>query len=140
MATNTARKYNTQDASIYDHQYRVITGRKKRRLANMFRSGMFLAMSLLVLAVSITYYLSLQADLTSASKNVAHMESQLNSLKLDNDENYSRINSSINLDEVRRIAIQELGMQYADEGQIISFNGEGSDYVRQLGALPSGRK
>ena len=40
------------------------------------------------------------------------------------------------LEEVKRIAIQELGMYYAQEGQIISFNGEGSDYVRQTGDIP----
>ncbi len=57
-------------------------------------------------------------------------------MKLDNDERYSRINSDINLEEVRRVAIQELGMQYAKEGQIIIFNGEDNDYVRQTGDLP----
>ena len=57
-------------------------------------------------------------------------------LKLENDENYSRIDSSINLEEVKRIAIQELGMRYAEEGQIVTFSGEGSDYVRQTGEIP----
>ena len=57
-------------------------------------------------------------------------------MKLDNDETYSRISSNVNLEEVRRIAIQELGMQYADEGQIIIFDGEDSDYVRQTGEIP----
>ncbi len=57
-------------------------------------------------------------------------------MRLTNDENYSRITSSVNLEEVRRIAIQELGMRYAEEGQIITFNGEGSDYVRQTGDIP----
>ena len=81
-------------------------------------------------------YLTLQSDITNSIKNVARLESELNSMKLDNDERYSRINSDINLEEVRRVAIQELGMQYAKEGQIIIFNGEDNDYVRQTGDLP----
>ncbi len=56
--------------------------------------------------------------------------------KLDIDPPEHRINSNVNLEEVRRVAIQELGMCYAAEGQIITFNGEGSDYVRQMGELP----
>ena len=48
------------------------------------------------------------------------MESELNSLKLSNDEEYSRITSNINLEEVKRIAIGELGMTYAAEGQVIT--------------------
>jgi len=64
------------------------------------------------------------------------LESRLNDMKLDNDETYGRISSNINLEEVRRIAIQELGMKYADEGQIIVFDGEDSDYVRQTGEIP----
>ena len=73
----------------------------------------------------------------SSCKNISRQEKILNDLRLDNDENYSRITSSINLDEVKRIAIQELGMGYAQECQIITFNGESSDYVRQTGEIPN---
>ena len=64
------------------------------------------------------------------------MESQLNALKLDNDEEYSRITSSVDLEEVKRIAIQELGMKYAEEGQIVIVEGGGSDYMRQMADIP----
>ena len=64
------------------------------------------------------------------------MESTLNEMKLTNDENYDRIVSNVNLEEVKRIAIQELGMIYAKEGQVILFHGESSDYVRQTGEIP----
>ena len=42
----------------------------------------------------------------------------------------------MDLEEVKRIAMQELGMRYAEEGQIIRFSGEGSDYIRQVGDIP----
>ena len=47
------------------------------------------------------------------SKSINKKENVLYELKLDNDENYSRITSNIDLEEVRRVAIQELGMKYA---------------------------
>ncbi len=60
----------------------------------------------------------------------------MNSLKLDNDEEYSRITNSVDLDEVKRVAIQELGMKYAEEGQIVTITGGGSDYMRQVADIP----
>ena len=62
---------------------------------------------------------------------VAAKESELNALKTENDEALSRIETSIDLEEIRRIAITELGMTYAGEGQIVEIPSEGSDYVRQ---------
>lgn len=97
---------------------------------------LFLVAAMMMAGLMLTWYLTLQSDITNSIKNVARLESELNSLKLDNDERYSRINSDINLEEVRRVAIQELGMQYAREGQIITYNGEDNDYVRQTGDIP----
>ena len=67
---------------------------------------------------------------------ISKLEKELNDLKLANDEEYTRITSSVDLEEIRRIAIQELGMQYAEEGQIISFASESNDYVKQLADIP----
>lgn len=112
--------------------------RKNREKALYMNIGyiMFMTVAMLAAGFVLTLYLNLQSEITTSIKNIAVLESQLNDLRLDNEENYDRINSSVNLEEVRRVAIQELGMCYAAEGQIITFNGEGSDYVRQTGELP----
>lgn len=114
------------------------TARKNREKAHHMSFGyvLFLAAALMAAGVILTGYIGLQADITGSIKHISSLESQLNSLKLQNDENYSRITSNIDLEEVKRIAIQELGMKYAEEGQIITFSGEGSDYVRQVGDIP----
>ena len=46
------------------------------------------------------------------------------------------IMSSIDLEEIKRIAVSELGMKYAKEGQVIQYTGEGNDYVRQYSDIP----
>ena len=53
-------------------------------------------------------------------------------MKLANDEEYNRIISSIDLEEIKRIAIGELGMTYAQEGQIVLYVNEDNDYMRQV--------
>lgn len=95
-----------------------------------------MAVAMVAAAFILIRYLTLQSDITNSIKHISALESQLNEMKLDNDENYSRITSNVDLEEVKRVAIQELGMQYAKEGQIITFSGEGSDYVRQTGDIP----
>lgn len=136
MATNTARMLNSNTANIYDRQYAIITGERRRNRVIRLRAALFLTVAIIMFAVSLTYYLVLRADITEASKTIGRQENVLYELKLDNDENYSRITSNIDLEEVRRIAIQELGMKYAEEGQIITYNGDGADYVRQTGKIP----
>lgn len=114
------------------------TTRKNREKAHHMSLGyvFFLSMAMILAGAILTWYLSLQSDITNSIKNISSLESQLNALKLENDEEYSRITSNIDLEEVKRIAIQELGMKYAKEGQIITFSGEGSDYVRQVADIP----
>jgi len=137
---NTARKLQAVPS-----QYERTTIKKDNRAVQKNRDKalhmnvgyvLFLVAAMMMAGLMLTWYLTLQSDITNSIKNVARLESELNSLKLDNDERYSRINSDINLEEVRRVAIQELGMQYAREGQIITYNGEDNDYVRQTGDIP----
>ncbi len=94
---------------------------------------LFLSVSLLMAGWILVGYIRLQSEITASIKRIASMESTLNSLKVANDEEYSRIESMVDLEEIRRIAITELGMMYPEEGQVMTVPDGGSDYVRQLG-------
>ena len=96
---------------------------------------LFLIVALVVSACILMSYIRLQSDLITSVQEVAKLESQLNDLKLSNDEDYARAVSSVDLEEIRKVAIGELGMRYAKEGQIINVSGEGTDYVRQLAEI-----
>lgn len=97
---------------------------------------LFLLTALVATGIILVYYIGLQSDITNSVKHISVLERQLNELKVANEEDYSRITSAVDLEEIRRIAIQELGMQYAREGQIISFASENSDYVKQMAEIP----
>ena len=52
-------------------------------------------------------------------------------MKKNNDADLAAINNSIDYEEIRRIAIEELGMHYASDGQIVSYTEDyTNDYVR----------
>jgi len=97
---------------------------------------LFLAAAVVALCVMLISYLDMRADLTTSTKRVASLEQELNNLKLANDEELERIEGSVNLEEIKQIAVEELGMSYAKVGQVVTISDEGSDYVRQLQELP----
>lgn len=115
--------------------------RKNRDKAIHMNGGyvMFLFVALSLAGVILIGYISLQSDISTAIRLVAQYESQLNIMKSDNDEELSRINSEINLEDIKEIAINELGMTHAKEGQVIEVASENSDYVRQYEKLPDNK-
>lgn len=114
------------------------TARKNRERANYMSAGyvLFLCAAMIVTGIILTNYIRLQSDITNSVQHISTLEKQLNDLKLANTEEYSRITSSVNLEEIKRIAIQELGMQYAQEGQIVPFESRANDYVKQVADIP----
>ena len=149
MAATRQNRYYVQGNTVRKlQQQQEITERPKKKVNNRIRKNrerakhmsagyvLFLGAALAACGMILVYYIGLQSDITNSVKNISRLESQLNDLKVANEENYSRISSSVDLEEIRRVAIQELGMQYAQEGQIISFASENSDYVKQMAEIP----
>ena len=88
-----------------------------------------------VMTVVLIYYIKLQADVTRTSQELASLEQQLTQIKAENDASYNEINDSISLEEVRKRAIQDLGMKYADRDQVIIYSGTEKDSVHQVSSL-----
>lgn len=76
----------------------------------------FMIASVLVVCVVLMGYINLQSDITNRVTHISKMESELNNLKLANDETYTKIMSNVDLDEIKRIAIGELGMEICQRG------------------------
>lgn len=136
---NTVRKLDVQRRMEEAPRKRISNATRKNRekaLHMNFPYVLFLASALIIMGVVLASYLQIQSDITRTVKHISELESELNDLKLSNDEEYSRITSSVDLEEIRRIAIGELGMRYAQEGQIITYSTDGSDYVRQFADIP----
>lgn len=92
----------------------------------------FMVMIFSVMSVFLVKYCSLQYQLTSVTQEVAGLEKELSNIRVRNDQTLNDINGRISLDDIKYRAITELGMTYADEGQVISYENEIGDYVRQV--------
>ena len=131
-------KRGVEGAPSYE-PLRVLKGENKRNrhMSMSFPYAVFLAAAIFVMGIALVNYLKLQSEITKLVEDIAISESTLNNLTLANDDEYSKIITAIDYDEIRRVAIEELGMVYASNDQIISYTRENSDYVRQLVDLPN---
>ena len=81
-------------------------------------------------------YLQLQAENTRSLKQIAALEKQLTELKVENNDQYNRLISSVDLNHIRDVAMNELGMVYANADQIVLYDSKTNDYVRQYAEVP----
>ncbi len=98
-----------------------------------------MAATVVTLAVVIGY-LQLTSEVGNRSKRIHALELQIKDVKAENDANYNDIMKNINLEEIRRVAIEELHMIYAQKDQVIFYETEESDYVRQYEDIPEMEK
>ena len=106
---------------------------RNREKAMAMNKGFVLFLTAVSIAVLFTCIncLQVKSEITASMKNVANLESELAQLKEDNDAYYSQVTSAVDISEIKKKAIGELGMKYPSEDQIQSYTTEGNSYVRQ---------
>ena len=76
--------------------------------------------------------LAAQADVNGA------LSSQLMELRTENDALYADIARSMDLAQVREIAVTKYGMKYATEDQLVWYTAHDAGFVRQYRDVPEG--
>jgi cell division protein FtsL len=140
---NTVRKLRVApDIRREEEQYEIPQRRLKERSRKKALSGISFA-SLIVLTVAIITtvyvcvdYLMVQNKITVMNKQIVSMEKQITVLTKENDAAYEAINSAVDMDEVYRVAVEELGMVYPNKNEVITYESGSSDYVRQYEDIP----
>ena len=148
---NTVRRLQTSPLPYPDEErrrrsaspYRAprqLSASAKRNRERAMAIGRGYVIFLVAVCIAILYfsvnYLQLQTRITSQKKVVANLESELSQLREDNDAYYSQVTSNVDMTSVRKIAIGRLGMKYASDDQIVTYETEGRSYVRQYQDVP----
>ena len=135
---NTARQLNVEE-HVYSHNagHTVAPRRGQERALPMELPFVIMltiaAICTLYLCVS---YLQLQSSITARLDHIETLEESIEKLKADNDALETRINTSVDLDYVYKVATEELGMVYANKNQVRLYNKTESEYVRQYEDIP----
>lgn len=81
-------------------------------------------------------YLRLQSEVVNHSENLTTLQEQLADLTEANNTAYSAAEDSVNLEEVRNKAMNEMGMVYESQGTVIEYESPASGYVKQYDSIP----
>jgi cell division protein FtsL len=124
------------------YQERKRQERAKSRRKEQARTMDGISLILLTVAVLLTFYVCIQylqvrLEITGLNKNIASMESQVATMKRDNNAALEEINQAFDLKYVYRVATQELGMVFPSKEQVINYDSRKSDYVKQFSDIPN---
>jgi cell division protein FtsL len=114
----------------------AIKNREKAARMNVGYVAFLLVMAI-VFFVGCTSYINLRNEITEKQKSVESLQREVAALKLANDEEYDRIVGSVDMEEIKRIAMNELHMKYPDSEQVSVTENNDSDYVRQYKEIPA---
>lgn len=131
---NTVRKTEpsfTRRSNIRTYEGGNIKRNTEKRSAMNAGYVLFLTVMMCVVGFFCMRYLSLTSSITTDLRDIANLEAEYNNLKAENDDYENRINGSIDLEAIKKKAMNDLGMQYASDDQIVKYESDDTDYVRQ---------
>ncbi len=147
-------KYNTQpkrNQPLTEEEFRRLrkkdkdVGKRNRKARQSITSMDIVSFLCLSISIGVTFYmcisfLMVQSKITSMSKETARLQSELIELQNENNSTLERIETSVDLSKVYKIATKELGMVHANNNQVITYENAESDYVRKYAEIPEANK
>lgn len=118
-------------------QHSVINGKRKNAVMQIsFAYVIMIVAAVILMSFVAAGYVALQSDVTNLRKEKGQLISVYEGLKNSNDLYKQNMMSAVDLKEVERIAVEELGMKMAGQGQVMTYTDELDDYVKQYGDIP----
>ena len=135
---NTARQLHVQEREYFHEERHAVTPRigQERALPMELPFVIMLTIAAICTLYLCVSYLQLQSSITARLDHIEYLEERIETLKADNDALETRINTSVDLDYVYKVATEELGMVYANKNQVRLYNKTESEYVRQYEDIP----
>ena len=82
-------------------------------------------------------YLHQQSSMQARLSRIETLEQQVENQRAENNTLETRINTSVNLDHIYKVATEELGMVYAGKDQVLLYDQTESEYIRQNEDIPN---
>ena len=113
---------------------------ERRKMQRMMRKKRIYSMYVAMVAATVVGlfvgYINLTNSITTHMDNISALEQDISDLKASNSATESRIASQTNLGEIKAVAVNEMGMVYANADQIVYYDMESSDYMNQYHNIP----
>lgn len=149
--TNANQMYvygNVAPQPVYEPQRREVEEPRRTRTSKQVRKNrskalhmnrayvLFLAVAAMAMLIVCVNYIQLRSSIISRSANITALQEELSSLREENNTKYNVVMDSVNLEDVRTTAIEQLGMVYANKDQIVEYDNPTGGYVKQYEEIP----
>lgn len=136
---NTVRRVQAAQTQPARQENKVSQRVQKNRSKALHMSKgyvVFLTVAAFVALFACVQYLQLQSEVSARSKHITQMQQELADAKEANTTRYNAIANSMNLEEIRDKAMNDLGMVYATSEQIITYKNPTGNQVNQYAGIP----
>jgi len=137
---NTVRVRETLPARREEEEILRVSVQPEQRPVRV-RINVPYVLTLLVVTLLFGYlcfsYLKVNASINASMNRIASLEQQLVKARAENAVLENRLSAQMDLEEVFRIAVEEMGMVYPDENEVVEYTEQMREYVRQHENVPS---
>lgn len=131
LPAETTKRRQTPSTSLSTKKNR------ERALQMNFGYVLFLTAAAVATVFMCVTFLQLQAKGTRLQEQVTVLEAKLDAAILENNSDYNRIMTGVDMEHVKDVAMNELGMIYAKKSQIVTYEANDGDYVRKYSDVPT---
>ncbi len=134
-----SRKLNTET-----HKRTVRKPESKKRISEKAQKALafnmgytvFVTAAVLIMVFACIAVLYMESRISLQQANINDLETQLEAIEEENAAYRLSLEGMYTLDEIYDVATNELGMVYAEKGQIVYYESADEDYVKQYQDVP----
>lgn len=97
---------------------------------------MFLGLAAVIAVFMCVQFLQLKSEIQMRSEHITALQEDLADITERNATAYNAATDSVNIEEIQKKAVNEMGMVYPTAGQVIEYESPDRDYVRQYDDIP----
>ncbi|MBO5388989.1 MAG: hypothetical protein IJZ96_10575 [Lachnospiraceae bacterium] len=134
-----SRKHNNEvhkKSSNKPVQPRKVSEKAQNALAFNMKYTVFVTAAVVLMVVAWMVVLYMESRISLQQANINDLETQLEVIEEENAAYRLSLESMYTLDEIYDVATNELGMVYAEKGQIVYYESADEDYVKQYQDVP----
>jgi cell division protein FtsL len=131
---NTAIAYDYAYELPEEHQEEAVVNNRIKNSINPMYTVMLISVIILMLLTCVVI-LKAQFQVAVTAEQVMELKNELTSIRRENAHLESRINEELDLLDIKRIAMEEYGMVYPTDGDVIYVEMEATSYTVQHGRI-----
>ncbi len=118
---------------------RRVSENAQKALAFNLKYTVFVITSVVIMLSACIAMLYMESRVSVQQANINDLETQLEAIQEENAAYRINLENMYTLDEIYDVATNELGMVYAEKGQIVYYDSANEDYVKQYQDVPEAR-